>query len=87
MELWNAYLLAGLGNLPGLPRNRPWDPLRLRTIPTKPQAMGMQTAVESKTSKGLCRMCTDIKHQTPPTENDEKGDGSTPGSPGNWQHG
>jgi hypothetical protein len=31
MELRN-YLLVGLGNLSGLPRNRLWDPLRLRTI-------------------------------------------------------
>jgi hypothetical protein len=38
----------------------------------KPQAIRMQTALESNASKELCRMCAEIEHQTP-TKNDEKG--------------
>ena len=37
----------------------------------KLQAIRTQTAVESKASKELCRMCTEIEHQTS-TENEEK---------------
>jgi hypothetical protein len=37
----------------------------------KPQAIRMQTAVESNASKELCRMCAEIEHQTP-TKNDER---------------
>jgi hypothetical protein len=62
--------LVGLGEPLGFTEKPVMGPFALAHCP-KPQAMGMQTAVESNASKELCRMCTEIEHQAP-TENDEK---------------
>jgi hypothetical protein len=74
----------GLGKPLGFTEKQVMGPFALAHYP-KPQAMGMQTAVESNASKELCRMCTEIELQTP-TESDERR-WKHPGEFGKWQHG
>jgi hypothetical protein len=62
--------LVGLGKPLGLTEKQVMGPFALAHYP-KPQAIRIQTAVESNASKELCRMCTEIEHQTS-TENEEK---------------
>ena len=63
-------LACGFGKPLGFTEKQVMGPFALAHYP-KPQAIRMQAAVESNASKELCRMCTEIEHQTP-TENDEK---------------
>jgi hypothetical protein len=63
-------LACGFGKPLGFTEKQVMGPFALAHYP-KPQAIRMQTAVESNASKELCRMCAEIEHQTP-TENDER---------------
>ena len=63
-------LACGFGKPLGFTEKQVMGPFALAHYP-KPQAIRIQTAAESKASKELCRMCTEIKHQTP-TGSDEK---------------